>query len=222
MFSLYLDRPARAVLYIVSLTKTRENGTKAAQPVAVCLSFVVWVWFSDKMKAELFTVEVLDVAFICQDVICSRATHKAQTKCWCESKTWITAQKRQFLFICPPNSVAVGDEHWYCCVWWETGSLHWLQRSECVFGFVLVLLVAVRFKVVRSQTRETVFLVCHVLSPLHTSFLLLPSWTSTVTRSHRLPLTLYEWWPFPGLDRKEDRSHLNSAMPPLLNQTPQC
>lgn len=168
MFSLYLDRPARAVLYIVSRPKPRENGTKAAQPVAVCLSFVFWVWFSDKMKAELFTVEVLDVAFICQDVICSRTTHKAQTKCWCESKTY-----------CPKETISVylstklsGSGGWtqcYCCVWWETGSLHWLQRSECVFGFVLVLLVAVRFKVVRSQTRESVFLVCHVLSPLHTS-----------------------------------------------------
>lgn len=37
-----------------------------------------------------------------------------------------------------------------------------------------------------------------------------------------LSLCLYEWWPSPALDRKEDRSHLNSALPPLLNQTPWC
>lgn len=45
-------------------------------------------------------------------------------------------------------------------------------------------------------------------------------WTRTITPS--LSFCLYEWWPSPALDRKEDRSHLNSATPLLLNQAPQC
>lgn len=224
MFSLYLDRPARAVLYIVSPTKTRENGTKAAQPVAVCLSFFSWVWFSDKMKAELFTVEVLDVAFICQDVICSRTTHKAQTKCWCESKTWIVPKRDNFcLFVHHTqrqwgmNTVlllcVVGD--WIAALIAEIGVCFWLctgSAGSC----------AVQGCTIPNKSK-CLSCVPHSLATAHVlTFLLLPSWTNTVTRSHRLPLTLYEWWPFPGLDRKEDRSHLNFAMPPLLNQTPQC
>lgn len=64
-------------------------------------------------------------------------------------------------------------------------------------------------------------------SSLTGSHSLFPAWMSTVARSCTSPslclsLCLYEWWPSPALDRKEDRSHLNSATPPLLNQTPQC
>lgn len=45
----------------------------------------------------------------------------------------------------------------------------------------------------------------------------------THTCSVTPPLScLNEWWPSPALDRKEDRSHLNFATPPLVTQTPRC
>lgn len=176
------------------------------------------------MKAELFTVEVLDVAFICQDVICSRTNTQSthQVLAWIQDMDYCP---KETISVYPStNSVqwgmntvlllcVMGD--WICALMAEIGVCFWLctgSAGSCAVQGCTI-----------PNKRNCLSCVPRSLATAHVlTFLLLPSWTITVTRSHRLPLPLYEWWPFPALDRKEDRSHLNSAVPPLLNQTPQC
>ena len=134
-----------------------------------------------------------------------------------------------------------GGQHVECALynvqktWMTEGQRSWLLRPEKREYLHAWLHTHTRFSPIVPHSPSIVFVplstsrpvlcLVHALSLARThthtlSHSLLPAWMSTVARS--LPLCLYEWWPSPALDRKEDRSHLNSATPPLLNQTSQC